>query len=208
MDFNLDKLLMSLLSYLFHNMKTHKTLCLFGLLDMSSGVLHFCPCYTGNIFTGIKLLGNEKQTRQSTTTTTSSDAWNCLNVVGSNVRVNMLVDHFKMVVDCFFVVWFVVGNVWIFGEQSYSVDAPNLYRLSIVFLAISCIGYAMPFILCGMICCCFPCIVFILGIREDMNQIIGATSVESDISSNTWHATKIMHKSLQDTVQMKNHVKF
>ncbi|CAH1433185.1 unnamed protein product [Lactuca virosa] len=117
---------------------------------------------------------SEEQTRQTTTTTTSSDAWNGLNVVGSNVRVNMLVDHFKMAVDCFFAVWFVVGNVWIFGDQSSSIDAPNLYRLSIVFLAISCIGYAMPFILCGMICCCFPCIVSILGIREDMNQIRGA----------------------------------
>ncbi|KAL9993139.1 hypothetical protein Hdeb2414_s1070g00978021 [Helianthus debilis subsp. tardiflorus] len=30
------------------------------------------------------------------------------------------------------------------------------YRLCIVFLTFSCIGYAMPFILCGMICCCLP----------------------------------------------------
>ncbi|KAL4571550.1 hypothetical protein LXL04_018311 [Taraxacum kok-saghyz] len=113
------------------------------------------------------------QTSTTTTTTTSSDTWNGLNVSGSNV--SMLVDRFKMALDCFFAVWFVVGNVWIFGDQSSSSDAPNLYRLSIVFLGISCIGYAMPFILCGMICCCFPCIVSVLGIREDMNQIRGAS---------------------------------
>lgn len=118
---------------------------------------------------------SEEETHQTTTTTTSSDTWNGLNVSGSNVRLNMLVDHFKMALDCFFAVWFVVGNVWIFGDQSSSADAPNLYRLSVVFLTISCIGYAMPFILCGMICCCLPCIVSILGIREDMNQIRGAS---------------------------------
>jgi len=45
-----------------------------------------------------------------------------------------------------------------------------------VFLAFSCIGYAMPFILCSTICCCLPCIISILGVREDMSQNRGATS--------------------------------
>ncbi|XP_020960804.1 E3 ubiquitin-protein ligase At1g12760 isoform X2 [Arachis ipaensis] len=49
-------------------------------------------------------------------------------------------------------------------------------RLCIVFLAFSCIGYAMPFILCSTICCCLPCIISILGVREDMSQNRGATS--------------------------------
>nr|GEU69827.1 histone-lysine N-methyltransferase family member SUVH9-like [Tanacetum cinerariifolium] len=31
-------------------------------------------------------------------------------------------------VDCFFAVWFVVGNVWIFGGHTSAADAPNLYR--------------------------------------------------------------------------------
>jgi hypothetical protein len=30
--------------------------------------------------------------------------------------------------DCFFAIWFVVGNVWIFGGHSSSSEAPNLYR--------------------------------------------------------------------------------
>ncbi|KAI7742389.1 hypothetical protein M8C21_033275 [Ambrosia artemisiifolia] len=106
---------------------------------------------------------------------TSSNTW-----TGPNVRLNMLVDHFKMALDCFFAVWFVVGNVWIFGDHSSSADAPNLY---------SCIGYAMPFILCGMICCCLPCLVSILGIREDMNQIRGAT--EDSINALPTHKFKL-----------------
>ncbi|KAK6914933.1 Zinc finger, RING-type [Dillenia turbinata] len=91
-----------------------------------------------------------------------------------HARLNRLVDHFKMALDCFFAVWFVVGNVWIFGGHSSSADAPKLYRLCIVFLTFSCIGYAMPFILCATICCCLPCIISILGLREDPSLTRGA----------------------------------
>ncbi|KAB2026581.1 hypothetical protein ES319_D06G230000v1 [Gossypium barbadense] len=92
-----------------------------------------------------------------------------------STRLNGLVDHFKMALDCFFAVWFVVGNVWIFGGHSSPSDAPKLYRLCIVFLTFSCIGYAMPFILCATICCCLPCIVSILGIQEDFSPTRGAS---------------------------------
>ncbi|PIA65252.1 hypothetical protein AQUCO_00100616v1 [Aquilegia coerulea] len=98
------------------------------------------------------------------------------NTRSLSVRLNVLVDHLKMALDCFFAVWFVVGNVWIFGGHSSSADAPNLYRLCIVFLTFSCIGYAMPFILCATICCCLPCIISILGFREDLTHTRGATA--------------------------------
>nr|XP_018675530.1 PREDICTED: E3 ubiquitin-protein ligase At1g63170-like [Musa acuminata subsp. malaccensis] len=100
--------------------------------------------------------------------------------VTSSRRMKSMVDHFKMALDCFFAVWFVVGNVWVFGGHSSSHDAPNLYRLCIVFLAFSCIGYALPFILCAIICCCFPCIISIMGFREDMFHGRGATSESID----------------------------
>lgn len=93
-----------------------------------------------------------------------------------NPRIKVLVEYFKMALDCFFAVWFVVGNVWIFGGHSNADEAPNLYRLCIVFLTFSCIGYAMPFILCATICCCLPCIISVLGFREDPTQSRGATS--------------------------------
>ncbi|KMT16888.1 hypothetical protein BVRB_2g043630 [Beta vulgaris subsp. vulgaris] len=93
-----------------------------------------------------------------------------------NARLKAAVEYFKMGLDCFFAIWFVVGNVWIFGGHASSSEAPNLYRLCIVFLIFSCIGYAMPFILCATICCCLPCIISVLGFREDLNQTRGATS--------------------------------
>ncbi|KAK8331643.1 hypothetical protein V6Z11_A10G088100 [Gossypium hirsutum] len=93
-----------------------------------------------------------------------------------STRLNGLVDHFKMALDCFFAVWFVVGSVWIFGGHASPSDAPKLYRLCMVFLTFSCIGYAMPFILCATICCCLPCIISILSTREDLSQTRGAST--------------------------------
>lgn len=92
-----------------------------------------------------------------------------------NVRFNGIVDHFKMALDCFFAVWFVVGNVWIFGVLSSPSVAPKLYRLCIVFLTFSCIGYALPFLLCATIFCCLPCIISVMGVREDLTKTKGAT---------------------------------
>ena len=45
-------------------------------------------------------------------------------------RLKKLVEYFKMALDCFFAVWFVIGNVWVFGRHSSSSEAPKLYRYS------------------------------------------------------------------------------
>lgn len=92
-----------------------------------------------------------------------------------SMRFQKSLEYIKMMLDCFFAVWFVVGNVWIFGGHSLSSEAPKLYSLCVVFLTISCIGYAMPFLLCATICCCLPCLFSIIGIREDLTQTRGAT---------------------------------
>lgn len=34
----------------------------------------------------------------------------------------------------------------------------------------------MPFILCATICCCFPCIISLLGFRGDFSQTRGASA--------------------------------
>ncbi|KAL6140952.1 hypothetical protein ACLB2K_059244 [Fragaria x ananassa] len=101
-----------------------------------------------------------------------------------------------MALDCFFAVWFVVGNVWIFGGHSSPSDAPKLYRLSIVFLTFSCIGYAMPFILCATICCCLPCIISALGFREDYSQTRGATT--ESINSLPTYKFKLKRNEIND----------
>ncbi|KAK7817831.1 e3 ubiquitin-protein ligase, partial [Quercus suber] len=126
----------------------------------------------------------------SLSVTRNAEGENLQSAVGSSgsnqhsdilsARIKVLVEYFKMALDCFFAVWFVVGNVWIFGGHSSADEAPNLYRLCIVFLTFSCIGYAMPFILCATICCCLPCIISVLGFREDLTQTRGATPESID----------------------------
>ncbi|CAI5471855.1 unnamed protein product [Closterium sp. Yama58-4] len=80
-----------------------------------------------------------------------------------DARVLALVERYKVTLDCFFAVWFVLGNVWVFGANSAATTAPNLYNLSVLFITLSCVSYALPFLLCAAICCCLPCLLHLLG---------------------------------------------
>jgi len=70
----------------------------------------------------------------------------------------------------------------------------NIFRICIVFLAFGFIGYALPFILCTMICCCLPCIISILGVHEDLDLNRGATTE----AINTLVAYKFQSKRVHD----------
>ncbi|XVF49240.1 hypothetical protein PTKIN_Ptkin03bG0252800 [Pterospermum kingtungense] len=68
-------------------------------------------------------------------------------------RLSRLLDNFRWIVKACFFVWFVVGNVWLFGGDSSS-GAPNLHRLCITFLVFCYIEFTLPFILCAVILYC------------------------------------------------------
>ncbi|KAG0536243.1 hypothetical protein BDA96_03G047800 [Sorghum bicolor] len=125
---------------------------------------------------------------------TNSTGVSRMNLPLASPRFYAMVACFKLMLDCFFAVWFVVGNVWIFGSRSSAHDAPNLYRICIVFLAFGFIVYALPFILCTMICCCLPCIISILGVHEDLDLNRGATTE----AINTLVAYKFQSKRVHD----------
>ncbi|XP_073301646.1 E3 ubiquitin-protein ligase At4g11680-like isoform X2 [Primulina huaijiensis] len=149
----------------------------------------------GNTMTGSltgRVIGGED--RRSTGTATRGTQSNGL----PSSRLKVFVEYLKMGLDCFFAVWFVVGNVWIFGGHSSSTEAPNVYRLCIVFLTFSCIGYAMPFILCATICCCLPCLFSVLGFREDLSQNRGATP--ESISTLPTYKFKVKKNKSKDNV--------
>lgn len=63
-----------------------------------------------------------------------------------------------------------------------------------MFLAFGFIGYALPFILCTMICCCLPCIISVLGVHEDLDMNRGATTE----AINTLVAYKFQSKRVHD----------
>ncbi|KAK6945016.1 Zinc finger, RING-type [Dillenia turbinata] len=145
--------------------------------NVHQGATQVFPASSGNSdsnsYITISLTQPSEEVGHQNSTTAS---WNDETIPYSNYRLSVLVDNLKVAMDCFFAMWFVVGNVWIFGGHFSYSDAPNMYRLCIVFLTFSCIAYAMPFILCAMICCCFPCIISFLGIHETFSQVRGATA--------------------------------
>ena len=55
----------------------------------------------------------------------------------------------------------------------------------------------MPFILCATICCCLPCIISVLGIREDLSQTRGAT-IESINALPTYKFKLMKHENVID----------
>ncbi|KAK8523125.1 hypothetical protein V6N13_113082 [Hibiscus sabdariffa] len=64
-----------------------------------------------------------------------------------------LLEHFKWVLKAYCFVWFIVGNVWLFGGYSAS-GASNLHRLCIMFIVFNYLEFTMPFILCAVLTCC------------------------------------------------------
>ncbi|CAI5972842.1 unnamed protein product [Closterium sp. NIES-65] len=95
-----------------------------------------------------------------------------------NPRLMVMVERYKVSVDCFFAVWFVLGNIWVFGANSAAQTAPLL--LSVVFLALSCVSYAMPFLLCATICCCLPCIITLMGFDNHIASISPPQALASE----------------------------
>ncbi|KAK9026867.1 hypothetical protein V6N11_066726 [Hibiscus sabdariffa] len=64
-----------------------------------------------------------------------------------------LLEHFKWVLKAYCFVWFIVGNVWLFGGYSAS-GASNLHRLCIMFIVFNYLEFTMPFVLCAVLTCC------------------------------------------------------
>ena len=98
---------------------------------------------------------------------------------------------FKNIVDALGLVWFVVGNMWLFGDDdAQSCDHPDrspVYRLAAIMLLINYIQICLPCIIAfAMIpgfCFCMPCLIRIVARLHGgrFTQTRGAT--EQDISS-------------------------
>lgn len=75
---------------------------------------------------------------------------------------------------------FVLCLCFLFNHSPFHGCSTNLYiflsifRLCVVYLSFSSIGYAMPFILCATLCCCLPCIISVMGSREHLSHFRGA----------------------------------
>ncbi|XP_059595822.1 E3 ubiquitin-protein ligase At4g11680 [Vitis vinifera] len=85
----------------------------------------------------------------------------CRYIVRGTVNLQLygIVEVLKMSLSCFFAVWFVLGNVWVFGSSSTGKDDTKLETLCLVFLASGCIMYAMPVFRCAAFCLLLPFLI-------------------------------------------------
>jgi hypothetical protein len=83
--------------------------------------------------------------------------------------------------DAMGLVWFVIGNLWLFGDDSQFCEHPEkspIYVLSYSMLIISYLQICLPCILVllllPLLCFCMPCLIRILARMQDLNAPKGA----------------------------------
>ncbi|XP_008791159.2 E3 ubiquitin-protein ligase At1g63170-like isoform X2 [Phoenix dactylifera] len=84
-------------------------------------------------------------------------------------RSSHLMNKSRTLLELFFAIWFVMGNVWIFDSRHGSFDrAPKLHVLCLTLLAWNAIVYSFPFLLFVLLCCCVPFISSTLGYNMNL----------------------------------------
>jgi hypothetical protein len=101
----------------------------------------------------------------------------------------------------FTIVWFMLGNVWLFGSGTCLDTAPNLYRLELSLLVL---GYLSLFFPCVVVilllpfaCFCFPCILRVLSRLNPGGAAPGATKDQISTLKKTAFARN-MFESAED----------
>lgn len=98
-----------------------------------------------------------------------------------NNNVLVQVSHFRNLVDAIGLIWFLVGNVWVFGEDNNcsNPQASPTYNLCMAMLIINYIQICLPCIiaLCmiPVFCFCMPCLIRVLARLQNQNAPKGAT---------------------------------
>lgn len=87
-------------------------------------------------------------------------------------RSSYLMNKSRTLLELFFAIWFVMGNVWVFDSRHGTFSqAPNLHILCISLLAWNAITYSFPFLLFVLLCCCVPLISNLLGYNMNMGSV-------------------------------------
>jgi E3 ubiquitin-protein ligase RNF38/44 len=85
--------------------------------------------------------------------------------------------NFKNTVDAFGLVWFVVGNMWLFGDDDNSCPHPGhspIYNLCLSMIIINYIQICLPCIIAILLipvfCFCMPCLIRALARLQNARQ--------------------------------------
>lgn len=94
--------------------------------------------------------------------------------------------------ELFFAIWFVVGNVWVFGSRFGSFNhAPRLHILCVSLLAWNALCYSFPFLLFMFLCCIVPLVSSLLGYNMNMGSSDRGASDDEISSLPSWKCKRI-----------------
>lgn len=92
------------------------------------------------------------------------------------------ITNFRNVTDALGLIWFVVGNMWLFGDDNTSCMTPQnspIYQLCVALLVLNYIQICLPCIVAIMMipifCFCMPCLIRMLARLQDPRASKGAT---------------------------------
>ncbi|XP_077214563.1 E3 ubiquitin-protein ligase At4g11680-like [Tasmannia lanceolata] len=87
-------------------------------------------------------------------------------------RSSYLMNKSRTILELFFAIWFVMGNVWVFDSRHGNFDqAPKLHILCISLLAWNAASYSFPFLLFLLLCCFVPLISNVLGYNMNLASV-------------------------------------
>ena len=76
--------------------------------------------------------------------------------------VSQVVDRVKSTMDLFGMLWFVIGNWWIFTSNTCHITSPSQFYLSLAFLVLGYFIITLPLFLCGAVIFCLPCVIVVM----------------------------------------------
>ncbi len=68
----------------------------------------------------------------------------------------------KMFFEIGALMWFVLGNSYVFGAQTCQSTAPTLYRVCLAWMILGYIGLGLPLFFCLGLIFCFPCVYLVM----------------------------------------------
>uniref|UniRef100_A0A1D1Y207 E3 ubiquitin-protein ligase At4g11680 n=1 Tax=Anthurium amnicola TaxID=1678845 RepID=A0A1D1Y207_9ARAE len=113
-----------------------------------------------------------------------------------------LMNRCRTLLELFFAVWFVMGNVWVFDSrlQGPVGRSPVLHTLCVALLAWNAVGYSFPFLLFLLLCCCVPLASSALGYNMNLGADARGASDDEIASLPHWRFTRAQpaHVDLAD----------
>jgi len=91
--------------------------------------------------------------------------------------------------DLVIIIWFIVGQTFVFGTSNCSKEVPALYQYSLALIILIYISIAFPYLLLIALCVCFPCVFLFLrlvsepeGASEDVIRRLPSRKFQSSVS--------------------------